>query len=106
MFMFNVNIEFGNSDLQSLFESNSGPLAKRFSVQVAMKFVQRVRQIEAANDERNLVAIRSLHFEALKGGRAGEFSVRLDRQFRLIFTMRKQAGAAKIVTVTRIEDYH
>lgn len=34
-----------------------------------------------------LTFFRSLHFEPLKGNRKGEYSIRLNLQFRLIFTV-------------------
>lgn len=59
----------------------------------------------AATDERDLYALKSLHFEALKGDRAGQHSVRLNKQFRLILHLEKD-GRGNVLIVVEIDDYH
>lgn len=63
--------------------------------------------IESAADERDLRAVKSLHFEKLKGarGRAGHRSLRLADQFRLIVTLERD-DHGRIVHVLDIVDYH
>lgn len=63
--------------------------------------------IRAARDERDFYAMKSLHFEKLKGDRAGDHSMRLNDQWRLI--VRLEAGTVpntKCVVIVAIEDYH
>jgi len=72
---------------------------------IVRKFRQRIQDIEAAPDERDLRALKSLHFEKLKGDRAGEYSVRLNDQLRLIFMISGE-GANKQVRILGIKDYH
>mgnify|MGYP001348772564 CR=1 FL=1 len=61
--------------------------------------------VRAAADERDLYRHKSLHFEQLQGERAGQRSLRINKQWRLIVELR---GAApnKSVGVIGIEDYH
>jgi proteic killer suppression protein len=61
--------------------------------------------VRAAADERDLYKHKSLHFEQLQGERAGQRSLRINKQWRLIVELR---GAApnKSVGVIGIEDYH
>jgi len=61
--------------------------------------------IRAATDERDFHAMRSLNFEKLKGGRAGQHSFRLNKQWRLIVTI-ESAEPKNIVVVIEIVDYH
>jgi proteic killer suppression protein len=64
-----------------------------------------MQAIGAAKDERDFYANKGLHFEKLKGRRAGQRSFRLNRQWRLIVEIEKDA-AGNAVLVLDIEDYH
>lgn len=64
-----------------------------------------MQAIRAAVDERDLYRHKSLHFEQLQGNRAGQRSLRINRQWRLIVELRGTAPNKK-VGVLRIEDYH
>jgi toxin HigB-1 len=61
--------------------------------------------LRAAPDERSLRNWKSLHYEKLKGGRAGERSIRLNDQYRMIFVLNEEANPPT-VRITAIEDYH
>jgi proteic killer suppression protein len=61
--------------------------------------------IHGAEDERDLYAMRSLHFEKLKGTRSHQRSMRLNDQFRLILELETTAQGKTMVVVS-IEDYH
>lgn len=60
--------------------------------------------IRAALDERAFYAMKSLHYEKLKGDRSHQRSMRLNKQFRLI--LRIAAGDPKAAVIISIEDYH
>src|SRR5207249_4009525 len=55
-----------------------------FGTATVKAYRKRMQQIRAAADERDLYALKSLHFEKLKGKRANQGSVRLNDQWRLI----------------------
>ena len=61
--------------------------------------------IRGAKDERDFYALKSLHYEKLKGNRSHQHSMRLNVKYRLIL---EYEGAApdKTVVVVAIEDYH
>jgi toxin HigB-1 len=72
----------------------------------AVRGFRKVMQvIRAATDERDLYAMKSLHFEKLCGDRLGQHSLRLNRQWRLIVTIEK-AEPKNTVVVIEIVDYH
>ena len=60
--------------------------------------------LDAARDERDLYALKGLHFEKLKG-RKGERSVRLNQQWRLILSIEEDSEGTYIQIID-IEDYH
>lgn len=56
-------------------------------------------------DEKDLRNWKSLHYKKLQGDREGQRSIRLNDQFRLVFTLDKEATPTKI-TILAVEDYH
>jgi len=76
-----------------------------FGSAVVSAFRKRMQMIRDAKDERDFYALKSLHFERLKGDRAAQHSMRLNDQWRLILEFEEEA-AKKTVVVVAIEDYH
>lgn len=98
-----MEIEFRSAELERLaYESG---FTGGFSIAVVTKFRMRIQAIYAADDERAFYALKSLHFEKLKGDRAGQYSMRLNDQWRLILELKKNPSG-KVVIVIGIEDYH
>ena len=56
-------------------------------------------------DIRAFYALKSLHFEKLKGDREGQYSMRLNEQWRLIVRLAQKPDGTTIVIVS-IVDYH
>lgn len=75
-----------------------------FSVELVKLFRRRIQLIRAATDERAFYALKSLHYEKLKGNRSHQRSMRLNSQFRLIVEIEEVAG--RTVVIVSIEDYH
>ena len=98
-----MEVEFEDDDLDRL------EVDQRFDAGfprgIVKAFRKRMQLIRAAPDERDFYGLSGLRFEQLKGKRKGEFSMRLNDQYRL--TMRFQGkGKDKVVVVRSIEDYH
>ena len=96
-------LKFKHRNLQRLAEDAS--YSGSYSPSVITSFRKKIQIIEAATDERDLYGLKSLHFEKLKGDRKGQYSIRLNKQWRLILSMVKDKNN-KIVLVISIEDYH
>ena len=96
-------LKFKDRNLQRLAEDAS--YSGSYSPPVITSFRKKIQIIEAATDERDLYGLKSLHFEKLKGDRKGQYSIRLNKQWRLILSMVKDINN-KIVLVISIEDYH
>ena len=75
------------------------------SAAVVTAFRKRVQLIIAAPDERAFYAMKSLHFEKLKGKGRHQHSMRLNLQWRLIMEL-EGCAPGKVVVVISIEDYH
>ena len=76
-----------------------------FAQSVVSTFRRRVQLITAAADERDFYALKSLHYEKLKGNRAAQRSMRIDKKWRLIIEI-VEANDRKFVRLCGIEDYH
>lgn len=98
-----LRFRFKSKKLEALYTKEKG--AKAYPRAVVDGFFHVMTVIADAADERDLRAMKSLHFEKLRGDRAGQSSLRLDKQFRLIVSMERDSDGA-IVVVISIEDYH
>ena len=78
----------------------------KFDVGVIKAFRKRVQAIQAARDERDFYAAKSLHYEKLKGDREGQRSMRLNSQWRLILCLETDPKTGKLVVIIAISDYH
>jgi len=75
-----------------------------FSVDIVRAYRKVMGVIRAAVDERAFYAMKSLHYEKLKGKRSHQRSMRLNNQFRLILQITTQGR--KTAAIVSIEDYH
>jgi len=99
-----MEVRFDDLRLQRL-ETDPSFVAREISQDVVRSFRKKMQFIRAAADERDLYAMKSLHFEKLKGDRGHQRSVRLNDQWRLILEF-ETAAAGKVVVVMKFEDYH
>ena len=76
-----------------------------FADNIVRAFRMRMQAIRAATNETDFYALKSLHFEKLKGNRKNQHSMRLNQQFRLIVEIEKGVPGNTIVVID-IEDYH
>jgi proteic killer suppression protein len=68
-------------------------------------FRMRMQFIRDAANENDLRMMKSIHFEKLKGDRKHQYSVRLNKQFRLILEF-ESGKEGKVAVVVGLEDYH
>jgi toxin HigB-1 len=97
-----VEVEFKDAKL-ALVETDRAA-ETRLSEALINSLRDKLVVIRAATDERTLRSWRSLHYEKLE--RPGDQrSIRLNKQWRLVFTIDTQVRPNKI-TVLAVEDYH
>ena len=60
---------------------------------------------QSAPDTRDFYKLKSLHYEKLKGDRAGQHSLRLNKQSRLIIVIARDDDGQEVVII-KIVDYH
>lgn len=64
---------------------------------------RRLEVLDAAATLRDLAALRSNRFEELRGDRKGQFSIRINEQWRICFRWSRGADGPEDVEIT---DYH
>ena len=75
--------------------------SKRLPRDIQERALMKLQQLNAAGDLKDLSIPTSNQLEALKGDRRGEYSIRVNKQWRICF--RWQNGHASDVEIT---DYH
>jgi proteic killer suppression protein len=91
-----VNYRFADSKLEKLYLYGTG--SERYPHGIVDVFIRRVRTIEGAKDERDLRALKSLHFEKLRAER-NKYSIRLNKGWRLILTIEKDKEGKTVVLI-------
>lgn len=91
-----MKIRFSDDKLAKLY--SEGSKSKEYPEGIRETFLKRVRTIESAADERDLRALKSLHFEKLKGMK-NRYSVRLNDQWRLMLRFEKDSDGKTVVLI-------
>ena len=99
----NVRFVFKNKALELLYTERKDE--HEYPREVVNGFFRVMAIIRNANDERDLRALRSLNYEALKGKRSHQSSLRLNRQWRLIVE-RQEDYQGRVLWLIDIVDYH
>ena len=84
-----MEIHFNNTYLERLYVGARLTGKPRYSREVIEKFQKRVVLLEALDSTKELKNFASLNFEALKGDKKGLYSIRIDRKYRLEFSIDK-----------------
>ena len=98
-----MEIEFADESVALIETDDAG--ATKFPISVIRSARKKLVMLRAATDDRTLRNWKSLHYEKLKGDRDGLRSIRLNKQFRLVFRLDNESEPKK-VTILAIEDYH
>ena len=88
---------FGDKHTQEIFQ---GQRVRKYQ-QIAQVALRRLVQIDSAEELRDLASPPANRLELLRGDRAGQYSVRINDQYRVCF--RWKSGHAYEVEIT---DYH
>ena len=75
--------------------------SRAFPKDMQNRALRKLRQLDAAQSLQDLINPPSNHLKALKGNRKGQYSIRINQQWRLCFVW--DQGAASNVEIV---DYH
>lgn len=99
-----MDVEYADCDLEKLEIDPAHGAGRQQAVVKA--FRKRMQIIRAANDERDLYALKGNGFEKLKGKRKHQHSLMLTGNWRLIIELIEIEPKKKKVKVIEIVDYH
>ena len=99
-----MRLRFEDDDLRRLYEDRDFVLPG-LGPEVARAFRKKVAFLVDAQNESDLRKYRALHFKKLRGGRAGQRSIRLNRRWRLILRIETDA-LGRLLVVVEVVDYH
>ena len=98
-----MNIRFEDVDLQRMYE-DARYRPRRWHRDIVRAYRKVVGWIADSESESDLYALRSLHYEKLKGDRVGQRSVRLNDQYRLILHIETKPN--KTAVIVEVVDNH
>jgi proteic killer suppression protein len=97
-----MKVEFRDGDLARICTDQAYRLGLPINV---IKLARRkLIQLSAAKDERDIRNLKGLHYKKLQGGREGQRSIRVNDQYRIVFTISDTQPA--VITVIEIGDIH
>lgn len=97
-------IEFDKEYLRELYtEGKTSDKKHRYQPEVIRGYQKAVFQLSSANRIEDLFPNKSLNYEALQGDKKGVSSVRINKKYRLEFTV-KEAHDEQIITFCRLLD--
>ncbi len=89
---------FADPEAEKIFK---GIVSRKLPLAIQKTARRKLVYLDDADDLRDLFAPPGNRLEALHGGRAGQYSIRINEQYRICFTWAK--GKAKDVEIV---DYH
>ncbi|MGD9597681.1 MAG: type II toxin-antitoxin system RelE/ParE family toxin [Steroidobacteraceae bacterium] len=89
---------FRNRDTEAIF---GGAFVKGLDGQIQQRAREKLKYVDAASSLRDLAVPPSNQLESLKGERKGQYSIRINKQWRICFTW--EDGDAFDVEIV---DYH
>ena len=98
-------IEYSKAYLRDLYEEGCcKEKSHRYQPNVIKKYQKRVDTLMAATRKEDLFPLKSLGFEALHGDKDGLFSVKVDMQYRMEFSL-KEEGGESILTICTLQEF-
>ena len=81
-------VTFEKTYLQELYENGQCSDKKhRFQPHIVKNYRKRIEQLQSAPTPDTLRQFKSLNFEALKGDKAGLYSIRVNEKYRIEFSL-------------------
>ena len=102
-----MNIYFKTEYLKLLYETALDDIKGKhpFSKEIIKQYKKKVQLLTVITKIEQLKQFRGLNFEYLKGDRKGEYSIRLNDQYRLLFEQ-KENGEISIIMINEISKHY
>lgn len=99
-----MRIQFGDEEMRRLYE-DPGYRPRRFHADLIKAYRKKVTLLYSVSSQLELRQHKALRLEQLRGDRAGQHSIRLNDQFRLMLTFQRD-DEGQYVVVVEVIDYH
>ena len=90
---------FADKETEKIYNGN---FSKKLSESIQRIALRKLMMIDAANNLNDLRVPPANHLERLSGNRAGQYSIRINKEYRICFFVKKQS----IFTNVEIVNYH
>ena len=94
-------VAFEKDYLRELYETGKSDKKHRFQPDIVKRYKRGIDYLKQARNIEELFLLPSLHYEVLKGDKAGVSSIRVNDQYRSEFTV-EQVSEPIIVTICNI----
>lgn len=98
-----MRVTFADDRLARICTDDAHRLGLPFVVIKAAR--RKIIQLGAALDERDLRNLKGMHYKKLSGSREGQRSVRINDQYRIVFTL-EESERPPVITIIEIGDTH
>ena len=101
-----MKVFFESEDLVNLYKADPDRLKGKQKIPVAVvkQYQRKINILISITKLNELNNFRSLNFEALKGDRKGQYSIRLNKQYRLLFKFNRN-GELEILIIEILKRY-
>lgn len=100
-----MKIEYDKEYLRELHLTGQCKSKKyRFPPQVVANYIKRVDTLENIDAVEDLYPFKSLGFEALSGDKKGTYSIRINDQYRLEFTLHVESEPEPMIRICLLLD--
>lgn len=95
-------VTFAEIYLKDLYETGATTDKKhRYQPSIVKRYINCINYLKRAPRKEALLPIKTLHFEALKGDKRGLFSVKVNDQYRVEFTI-EENSEIPVLTICNI----
>mgnify|MGYP006070485107 CR=1 FL=1 len=94
-------VAFEKDYLRELYETGKSDKKHRFQPDIVKRYKRGIDYLKQARNIEELFLLPSLHYEVLKGDKAGVSSIRVNDQYRIEFTV-EQVSEPIVVTICNI----
>jgi toxin HigB-1 len=83
-----MRVRFADKKLEALYDTGEG--AEKYPSQVVKKFNQVIDVIRLLENEQKFYQFSGWRTEKLSGNRKGQYSIRMNKQYRLVYEIEKR----------------
>ena len=101
-----MKVRFKNKELENYYTVPLDNIKgkQKFSKDLLKQYKKKIQILLSIDFLNDLKQFRSLNFESLKGNREGEYSIRLNIQYRLIFEIEQDKNGDFIIDIILINE--